>query len=142
MEFKEIGDPILDDERFTDLVRDIIKHHIERGNTPAGAAAEAGISRSVFNRWMETEEFSGWINALKDKLVGNIREEILADCTAVEDPKARAEVKIKHLERIDPEYGTKHIDVKEDKKGIERVNYEKEFEGIMKEAEKAANGKV
>jgi len=134
------GDKIFDDPRFDSDTREIIEKQIAMGFPAPNAAAEANIPRSVFNRWMETDEFRNWIGKLSDKYIGGLHGVINDAINDIEKPKEQADIAIKHLERVSPIYGTKHVDVTEKKSSIERINHDPEFKQMLEDAEQAANG--
>ncbi len=137
----DISVPILDDPRYTESVRQIIIHEIEKGNTPEGAAAQANITRATHNKWMETPEYSEWLNRLVDLHNGGIRKTIESVTGEIVDPKDQAQTLMKHLAAIDPDYGTKRLDITDEReKKTERVDNAAEFQELQKQAEAAANG--
>ena len=137
----DISVRILDDPRYTEAVRQIIIREIEKGNTPEGAAAQANITRAVHKKWMETPEYSEWLNRLVDLHNGGMRKTIEEITGTIVDPKDQAQTLMKHLGAIDPAYGTKRLDITDERaRTIERVDNDKEFQDLQKQALEAANG--
>ena len=114
-QFCEFAETLITDELWTPQAYEIIKREIESGNTLVGAASEAGISKRKIENWMKNDSFSDIIHSIEAKHIGAIYKNIESNIDAIEDPKNAADTMIKFLERRDSKFGTKNVDISDNR---------------------------
>jgi len=141
IQYDEFGDDIIDDNDWNSVTYDLLVEGISKGETPEGAALQAGIAIGKFRKWMSVDSFRMMIDGIVADHRSKLRREIENDIELIIQPKDRVDKKIKHLERIDSDYGMKRIEIDEKKKGIpDPVGCDAEMQRVLEEARKAANG--
>jgi hypothetical protein len=126
---------IVDDDLWDENAYQTIVKHMERGMSPKSAAAQAGIPSKTFKEWMQYDSFASVIDTIQAQIVGEIEATVYETLKAIPDENQKANTAIKHLERMKPEYGTKHIDIKDD--GGEKVDIK--IDGTIEDITKQAN---
>jgi hypothetical protein len=143
LNYDTFGDTLIDDNEWNGTVYDMIAEGIiNKGETPEGAAIEAGIPIGKFRAWMQIESFRLMIEGMVVNHRSKLRREIESDIEIIYQPKDRVDKKIKHLERTDPEYGMKRIEIDDKKHEIPKPvsANDPEVIAMLKDAEDAANG--
>jgi hypothetical protein len=130
------------------LQREVLVDQIaNRGSKPDAAAREADIGLKNFRKWRnENESFGLFIEELELAFHNRLRKRVAdaIDHLADKDNDAAqvADKAMKFLERIDPEFGTKHTSIAvTDKTSLPNINTtdDADIQKVMREAQEAAN---
>ena len=105
---------IIDDPLWNETAYQTILKHMERGMSPKTAAAQAGIPTRKFTEWMSCDSFASIIDTLRSQVIGEVEATIHETLKSIPDENQKTNAAIKHLERLDPGYGTKHLDIKDE----------------------------
>jgi hypothetical protein len=142
LSYDSFGDTIIDDKEWNSTTYDLIAEGINKGETPEGAALQAGLPISKFRDWMHIESFNMMIQGLVASHRSKLRKEIEDDIEIIYLPKERVNAKIKHAERIDPDYGMKRIEIDDKKSAVPDPVGSLDQEGLdmLRAAKEAANG--
>jgi len=141
LSYDNFGDILIDDPEWNSTTYDLLAEGIDKGETPEGAATEAGLALRKFREWMKVDSFRIMIEGMEVSHKSRLRKEIEQDTEIIFQPKDRVNAKIKHLERVDPDYGMKRIEIDDKKAGIPDPvgSDDPEMAAMLKAARDAAN---
>jgi len=136
----------IDDPLFG-IICDSIERSISEGQNPAGAAANAGLSKKKYDRWLENEFFSDWLaTAVAKYQQGKLRRDIFMGSDSDElTEKDRLKIKMDLLKASDPTFGVKRVEMNDTRGAVpdpsgEHLSEDQEVMDVLAEADMAANG--
>ena len=100
---------VINSSEWNDTVCEMFIRGIENNESDEAAAVNAGLSLQVYRRWLKTSEsFKAMVDSLVAAHNSKFKKIIEAGIVDGElDDKDQVSLAMKHLERIDPEYGKK-----------------------------------
>ncbi len=131
-------------EKF-DLIVESIERSISEGQHPAGAAANAGLSKKEYDHWLEDEFFADWlVTAVAKYQQGKLRRDIFMGSDSEElTEKDKLKIKMDLLKNTDPTFGVKRVDISDTRGAIPDPtgkHLSADQKDVLKQAEMAANG--